>query len=431
MIALITESTPAADRALLHRAGWSTQTIRAISNPNAHHAARLDYIYTKLQIWDMVDYDRIVYLDADTQVFANIDELCSAAATVSASLRGPFFNAGVMVVTPSHQFFETMTAIIDNTPSYTGGDQGFLNTLFYDFQRCKYYDPRLDQKAMIAGNFTVPPMDSLPGSVLPPDTTFTCLRLPSRYNGDLGIAIARGGQWVLEPFMQESYPAVLHYTLAFMKPWQWWSYPIVIDHWQWWHTFALHSGTAIFRWSAAFVFALFVVIYWAFVRDRVASRRVMAKGSCQHLIGRCPARCAPTTHHLSRCKLLIIFELGNVAALLTAWFLSNLFLIHPFANAAILVAYYLSFSDLFLQLIVLPYIDHYGLNTQEEDRLISNYQRVALFGLSALMAFLMLNYINIFLSVIAFILFVVPFIIFQTWFILSLASVNDQETILK
>ena len=38
--------------------------------------------------------------------------------------------AGVMALTPSSELFNAMMASIATTPSYTGGDQGFLNALF-------------------------------------------------------------------------------------------------------------------------------------------------------------------------------------------------------------------------------------------------------------------------------------------------------------
>lgn len=41
-----------------------------------------------------------------------------------------FTTAGVLALTPSTELFNAMMASIGTTPSYTGGDQGFLNALF-------------------------------------------------------------------------------------------------------------------------------------------------------------------------------------------------------------------------------------------------------------------------------------------------------------
>ncbi|CAN0426143.1 unnamed protein product, partial [Ectocarpus sp. 13 AM-2016] len=46
------------------------------TNPNQNFQSRLVFVYTKLLIVEMEEeYDRIVFLDADTLVLENIDEL--------------------------------------------------------------------------------------------------------------------------------------------------------------------------------------------------------------------------------------------------------------------------------------------------------------------------------------------------------------------
>lgn len=50
--------------------------------------------------------------------------------------------AGVMVLTPSAALFRAMMAAVPSTPSYTGGDQGFLNSFLPDFPEAPLFDPR-------------------------------------------------------------------------------------------------------------------------------------------------------------------------------------------------------------------------------------------------------------------------------------------------
>ena len=52
--------------------------VTPIANPNAkesHVEGWVNSGYTKLHIWNLVDYDKVVYIDADTLVLQNVDEL--------------------------------------------------------------------------------------------------------------------------------------------------------------------------------------------------------------------------------------------------------------------------------------------------------------------------------------------------------------------
>jgi len=83
----------------------------------------------------------LVYLDGDTVVLQNIDELFAGddfAAAPDAGLdraNGRIFNSGVFAVTPSHELFHSLLDRLDNTASYDGGDQGFLNNIFTNWRR--------------------------------------------------------------------------------------------------------------------------------------------------------------------------------------------------------------------------------------------------------------------------------------------------------
>jgi glycogenin glucosyltransferase len=83
----------------------------------------------------------LVYLDGDTVVLQNIDDLFAGddfAAAPDAGLdraNGKIFNSGVFAVTPSHELFHSLLDRLGNTASYDGGDQGFLNNVFTDWRR--------------------------------------------------------------------------------------------------------------------------------------------------------------------------------------------------------------------------------------------------------------------------------------------------------
>jgi alpha-N-acetylglucosamine transferase len=44
------------------------QPVAVTANPNAGFQSRLVFVYTKLLIFNMVEYDRVVFLDSDTLV---------------------------------------------------------------------------------------------------------------------------------------------------------------------------------------------------------------------------------------------------------------------------------------------------------------------------------------------------------------------------
>ena len=74
----------------------------------------------------------MVFLEADTPVLRNVDDLCERPEIAAAPdfLMQDRFNPGVMVLVPSEATFQRMVATLATTVSYDGGDQGFLNNFF-------------------------------------------------------------------------------------------------------------------------------------------------------------------------------------------------------------------------------------------------------------------------------------------------------------
>lgn len=210
-IALIPPDLSSNDRTTINEAGWIIQETNLIDNPNLIFNSRFQYVYTKLKVFEMVQFDRVIYLDADTLLQANIDELCSCDTTFGAVQRGDFLNTGVFVATPSIKTYNALYDKYKIINSYTTGDQGFFNSFFWDIHYCPYHDPWIDSEK----NHTL------------------CMRIPSRYNGDVAIPILRDG-WIMDPYYAVRAPSILHFSLGPIKPWHWWSYPLVKEHWKWW-----------------------------------------------------------------------------------------------------------------------------------------------------------------------------------------------------
>ncbi|KAJ3043299.1 Exostoses (Multiple)-like 3 [Rhizophlyctis rosea] len=83
--------------------------------------------YSKLHLWSMTQFRKIVYLDADVMVIKNIDDLFDHPELSATLDLGGTFNTGVFVAEPNLPVYEEMKATYSTSPSYNRGDQGFLN----------------------------------------------------------------------------------------------------------------------------------------------------------------------------------------------------------------------------------------------------------------------------------------------------------------
>jgi len=106
------------------------------SNDSAHLALmkrpELGVTLTKIHAWKLVEYTKCVFMDADTLVVANIDELFERdELTATPDIGWPdCFNSGVFVFIPSLKTFEGLVNLADTEGSFDGGDQGLLNSYF-------------------------------------------------------------------------------------------------------------------------------------------------------------------------------------------------------------------------------------------------------------------------------------------------------------
>lgn len=125
--------------------------VDPIPNPNTsvHVDGWVNAGYTKLQLWGLTQFKKVVYIDADCLVQENVDEVWTTLAlsltappshascsqlfeTPAAFAAAPDvfppdkFNAGVMVVTPDQSVLTAMLAAASTLPSHDGGDTGMV-----------------------------------------------------------------------------------------------------------------------------------------------------------------------------------------------------------------------------------------------------------------------------------------------------------------
>ena len=98
-----------------------------------HEASWTNSELTKLHVWNLIQFRKIVYVDADVLILENIDELFRITGKFAAApdiFPPDKFNAGVMVIEPDSSVFERMISLVGILPSHDGGDTGFLNSFF-------------------------------------------------------------------------------------------------------------------------------------------------------------------------------------------------------------------------------------------------------------------------------------------------------------
>lgn len=129
----------------LKMAGWKVRIVDPIrAMPCKFTAARWKFTFTKLHVFNLVEYEKVLFLDADCLVVGdfherifrtkiNQDEVAACWVTRNCSR----FNSGVMLLKPSAEVFSEMvrqvTTVSPKETLVSGSDQSFLNKFFGKF----------------------------------------------------------------------------------------------------------------------------------------------------------------------------------------------------------------------------------------------------------------------------------------------------------
>ncbi|GMI85054.1 galactinol synthase 2 [Hibiscus trionum] len=174
LVVALLPDVPEDHRKILVEQGCILKEIEPVYPPeNQTQFAMAYYVinYSKLRIWEFVEYSKMIYLDGDIQVFENIDHLfdmedgyfyavmdCFCEKTWShtpqykigycqqcpnkvqwPSQLGPkpplYFNAGMFVYEPSLSVYEDLLTTLKVTPPTPFAEQDYLNMFFRDIYR--------------------------------------------------------------------------------------------------------------------------------------------------------------------------------------------------------------------------------------------------------------------------------------------------------
>ena len=101
----------------LERAGWKVIEIERIRNPKAEKGSYNEWNYSKFRLWQLTDYDKVIFIDADLLVLRNIDFLFDLSKISATKNNGMLLNSGLMIIEPSECTFGMLMDLIHDIMS--------------------------------------------------------------------------------------------------------------------------------------------------------------------------------------------------------------------------------------------------------------------------------------------------------------------------
>ena len=203
--------------ALLRAENWLPIEVSVLAPETGALLPKYAKSFTKLHLWSLTQFKRIIYLDADMLVLSPISELfidCKSPLCAVADVPQVIankFNAGLLVLAPSLQTYQSMLAEMEtfstSTRKYAFAEQDYLNDVF------PFLSERFNLRRSIDDN-------KLPSNGQ---------QIPAAYNmmASMCFQSPTGAAHVSIDDIK-----VLHYTQ--FKPWKWYFHPFSPVSCHWW-----------------------------------------------------------------------------------------------------------------------------------------------------------------------------------------------------
>lgn len=143
-LVMITESISFETQKLLTSLGCKVRLVPEIKNPVKLETDPRGFgcMYTKLRMFGLTGYEKIIYMDSDLVVCGNIESLFQmphmsavmAGGLIEENRSWRDLNAGLLVIEPSLRLFDQLYQLIGTTVSKDGSDQGFLQTIYSNWR---------------------------------------------------------------------------------------------------------------------------------------------------------------------------------------------------------------------------------------------------------------------------------------------------------
>ncbi len=136
---LVTEDLPAATVARAERLAASVIRVPPITNPAPGTTYRhWNATYSKLRIFGLVQFEKLVFVDCDMVVCANLDDLFERPHFSAVNSGGMLpehadwmtLNSGLLVLQPDASESERMLSLVGKLKTTDHGDQTFLHAYF-------------------------------------------------------------------------------------------------------------------------------------------------------------------------------------------------------------------------------------------------------------------------------------------------------------
>lgn len=196
--------------ALEQEDGAKVVRVENVNNPYKNQDnfdRRFKLTLNKLYAWSLVDYDRVVMLDADNLFLRKTDELFQCGQFCAVFINPCIFHTGLFVLQPSTVVFKDMLHQLEiGQDNPDGADQGFIGGYFPDLLDKPMFNPP-PNATKLEGSYRLPLGYQM-------DASYYYLRL--RWNvpcGPNSVVTFPGAPW--------------------LKPWYWWSYPVLPLGIQW------------------------------------------------------------------------------------------------------------------------------------------------------------------------------------------------------
>ncbi|KAH9322153.1 hypothetical protein KI387_016792 [Taxus chinensis] len=204
VVVIASNDVPLDWRKTLYEDGARVVSVENIDNPYKNQPdfdSRFALSLNKLYAWSLVEYERIVMLDADNLFLQKTDELFQCGQFCAAFINPCIFHTGLFVLQPSDEVFRNMLhELARGLKNEDGADQGFVAAHFDDLlERPMFRPPANGSK--LNGFYRLPlgyQMDA------------------SYYYLELKWDIPCGPNSVI------TFPSAL-----WLKPWYWWAWPVL------------------------------------------------------------------------------------------------------------------------------------------------------------------------------------------------------------
>eukprot|EP00249_Psilotum_nudum_P019938 c27485_g4_i1 orf=571-1527(+) len=187
----------------LRNEGIRVHSVDNIPNPYKNQPdfdQRFLLTLNKLYAWNLVDYERVVMLDADNLFLKNTDELFQCGQFCAAFINPCIFHTGLFVLEPSKETYHKLRQGLKTIENRDGADQGYLMAYFHDLLERPLFRPPANG-SRLDGFYRLPLGYQM-------DASYYYLKL--KWNVPCG------------PNSVITFPGV-----PWLKPWYWWSWPVL------------------------------------------------------------------------------------------------------------------------------------------------------------------------------------------------------------